>query len=682
MIYLVSSQQQLFDSEHYKMLSVEESVAMMEEWTIVQFDSETSGRDARLCKLLTAQFGNDATDTRIVVDCSTVNILQYKNILENKLLVLQNAKFDLQFLYNYRIIPMAVYDTMIIEQLLHLGYPSGQISYALNAIADRRLGINIDKTVRGEIRWRGLDEAVVIYGAGDVTYLERIMASQIEDLKTQELMKAAQVENRFVPVIAYLEWCGIHLDQEKWKAKMTNDLKRLKESEQRLNEFVVQNSILAPKYTYVDTQGDLFSGFDATPKVRINWASPSQVVAVAKALGFDTTVQDKKSGEDKDSVLEKVLKLQKGVCDDFLELYFNYKEYDKVVSSFGQGHLNAINPKTDRIHSVFRQLGAASGRMSCGSTQGNEDLAKLKGIKPSECTLPNLQQLPHDEITRACFTAPKGYKWVSCDWSAAEARLAGDIYNDQAVKDIFLKGIDSHSMYAKIFFKEELKDIDVNDVKELRPDLRSLAKGPEFALNFGGGAQAIMQSIQCSKEEADAIIQNYEEGFKGTAEFARKGEAFVKANGYVLMCADTGHKMYWWDWKEWKKRQDSFTQAFWEEYRTIHKPANDDIAQMVRQHFKAGSKWGRMARNGPTQGTCAVMLKVAATNFFKWIVEHGYFSKIELSALVHDEINAIYPEEITEVPVILKQFMEEAAAKYCKSLPIPAEAAVNDHWVH
>ena len=48
-------------------------------------------------------------------------------------------------------------------------------------------------------------------------------------------------------------------------------------------------------------------------------------------------------------------------------------------------------------------------------------------------------------------------------------------------------------MYAKIFFKDELKDIDVHDVKKLRPDLRNLAKGPEFALNFGGGAFAIMQ---------------------------------------------------------------------------------------------------------------------------------------------------------------------------------------------
>lgn len=682
MIFLVSRQPQLFESDKYQMLSPEEALDKMGSWNRVQFDSEENGRDAHINKMLSAQFGNDATDTRIVVDCSTINIVLFKEILENKLIIMQNAKFDLQFLYNYGIIPMKVYDTMIVEQLLHLGYPTGQISYALNAIAKRRLGVDIDKTVRGEIIWRGLDESVIVYGAGDVTYLEKIMKSQIADLRKQDLIKAAFVETQFVPVIAYLEWCGIHLDQEKWKAKMENDLKLLKESEKKLNAFVVANPILTPKYTYVDSQGNLFSGFDTTPKVKINWASPAQVVAVAKALGFDTTIQDKKSGEDRDSVLEKVLKLQKGISDEFLALYFDYKEHDKTVSSFGQGHLNAINPKTDRIHTVFRQLGAASGRMSCGSTQGNEDLAKFKKLRPSECTMPNIQQLPHDEITRACFTAPKGYKWVSCDWSAAEARLAGDIYNDQAVKDIFLKGIDSHSMYAKIFFKEQLEGIDVNDVKKLRPDLRSLAKGPEFALNFGGGAQAIMQSIQCSKEEADAIIRNYEEGFKGTTEFARRGEAFVKANGYVLMCAATGHKMYWWDWEEWKKRQNSFTQEFWEEYRTIHKPANDEVAKMVRQHFKAGSKWGRMARNGPTQGTCAVMLKTAATNFFKWIVEKGYFGKVEISALVHDEINCIYPEELTQVPEVLKKFMEDAAALYCKSLPIPAEAAVNDYWEH
>ena len=70
------------------------------------------------------------------------------------------------------------------------------------------------------------------------------------------------------------------------------------------------------------------------------------------------------------------------------------------------------------------------------------------------------------------------------------------------------------------------------------------------------------------------------------------------------------------------------------------------------------------------------------TNLFNWIVDNGYFSKIEISVSVHDEINCIYPEEISIFPSILKEIMEESATKYCKSLPIPAEAEVASFWKH
>ena len=121
---------------------------------------------------------------------------------------------------------------------------------------------------------------------------------------------------------------------------------------------------LKDKFITVNLQGDLFNGFDTTPKANINWSSSKQVIQVAKALGFNTTVQDKKTKEDKDSVLEKHLKGQKGINDEFLNLYFDYQEHAKVVSSFGQSQLNMINPKTGRCHTIYRQLGAASGRMS------------------------------------------------------------------------------------------------------------------------------------------------------------------------------------------------------------------------------------------------------------------------------------------------------------------------------
>lgn len=683
-IYLVSRQQKLFDRDEFKTISVEESLTLMKDWNIIQYDSETDGKDAHLCKLLCAQFGNDRNDCRIVVDTCTIDIKRYKDILESKMLIGHNLKFDLQFLYNYEIIPRKVYDTMIVEQLLHLGWPAGQISYSLKEVAWRRLGINIDKTVRGEIIWRGLDTQVILYSAGDVTYLEKIMHSQLEDLKKQDLMKAAKIECNFVPAIAYLEWCGIHLDRKKWMAKMQSDQQKLKEAEKRLNDFVVGRNDLK-EFVYINTQGDIFEGFNLTPQVKINWASSSQVIKIAKILGFNTKTKDKKTGEDKDSVLEKLLKAQKGICDDFLKLYFDYQEHFKVVTSFGQGHLNAINPKTGRIHTVYKQLGAASGRMSCGSQQPNTDLAKVNKVLPKDCTYPNCQQLPADDATRGAFTAPDGYEWCSCDFSALESRLGADIYNEPHMINEFLHGSgDIHSLMALTFFEKQMKPgTTTKEVKQKYPNLRKKAKSPEFLIQFGGSAYGLATQLAIPEEEAQGYVDSYYNKFKGIADFKKKGSDFVRKNGYILMCKYSGHKMYWYDHKDWLKRQKSFTQEFWEEYRTKHKGTGDAVAQEVSMHFRAASKYDRMALNAPTQGSGIVILKIAMSDFFSWIVENNLFHKVELSALVHDEANIIYPKELHDiVPKKLQECMEKAASLICTKLPIPAEAAVGSHWIH
>ena len=387
MLYLVTKQQQLFESDLYKVIDEQSALEMMKNWTLVQFDTETNGRNAHLCDLLCAQFGNDKADARIVVDCSTVDIQLFKDILESKRIIGHNLKFDLQFLYNYGIIPRKIYDTMIAEQTMYLGYPAGVKSYSLKAVAWDRLKIDIDKSIRGEIIWRGLSPEVILYAAGDVTYLEKIMWSQIAEAKRKDCMKALELECSAVPAMAYMEWCGIKLDQDKWKAKMKKDQENLKKRKEALDTFLMEDTRLQ-EFVYVDRQGDLFTGFDLTPKCLINWDSSQQVIKVAKILGFDTTVQDKKTGEDKDSVLEKTLKMQKGINDKFLKLYFDYKESSKVCSTYGQSHLNAINPKTGRIHTTFKQIGASSGRMSCGSKQSDTDLAKALGISPSKCTYP------------------------------------------------------------------------------------------------------------------------------------------------------------------------------------------------------------------------------------------------------------------------------------------------------
>lgn len=686
MIYVVTQQQSLFENEYYSIMTVQDSISELKTWEVIQLDSETTGRDAHLCDFLCVQFGNDKADKRIVVDCTTVDIKKYKEILESKLCILQNAKFDLQFFFKYDIIIRKIYDTMIVEQLLYLGWPSGQISYALNAIADRRLHINIDKTVRGEIIWRGLDDSVILYAAGDVTHLEKIMWSQVKDLKEKNMLEAAKLECNFVPSLAYMEWCGILLDKDKWKEKMSNDQKALKEAKENLDNFVTSNPQYN-KYTYINLQGDLWDGYDTTPKCTINWDSPAQVTQFFKELGFNTSVQDKKTGEDKDSVLEKVLRGQKGINDEFLGIYFDYKEHSKVCSTYGQGHLNMINPVTGRIHTTFKQLGAASGRLSCGSNNPNTDLAKVNKVPAKECTYCNLQQLPADEPTRSSFVAPKGYMFVSADFSAEESRLGADIYQDKEFLREFTEGSkDTHNMFAWIVYNDECRKLgckDATEVKAKAPKWRKKVKGFEFGYMFGAAAPTLAQTAGCTVEEAQAVVDKLDKAFAGMTEFAKKGAAFVRSHGYIIINPQTGHRLNWWDWEQWKERQQRFNQpGFWEDFKAHHKGTGDAIAIEVRQHFQAASKYDRLARNVVTQGTGAIILKSAMTTLFNWIVDNGYFNIVHICVAVHDELNCDYPSELSDFPKVLETTMEQAAAKYCKSLPIPAEAEVGLYWKH
>lgn len=735
MIYLVSENRQLFQSEHYEMISVEKSLEIIQSWDIVQFDTETSGRDPHVCKVLCAQFGNREVGIQIVVDTTTTNLLLYKDILETKLIVGHNLKFDIQFLYNYGIIPTKVWDTMIIEQLLHLGFDNRFFHYSLQAVADRRLKIDIDKTTRGEIIWRGLDDQVVLYAAGDVVYLEDIRDQQIEDCKRKTCTVAAQIENAFVPVIAYLEWCGIRLDAKKWQTKMTDNERQRDEALEKLNQWVVdyykcqggtvdgyieQDFVIMEKfgnqcinhplpkgaidtgvfyeerdldqlldieyvkrctkirvpcdYVTINNQGDLFSGWDLEPKCCINWASAKQTIPFFQMLGFDTTAKDKKTGDLKDSVVEKVLAKQKGIADEFLKLYFAYKEKFKDCSTYGQNYIDAINPITDRIHTTFWQLGAASGRMSCGSRNTNTDLAKVKGIVPSRCKYVQLQNLPSDEITRSAFVPKKGNLMTACDYSALESRLGADIYNEPEMLEEFLhRSGDMHSLCAKLVFHEELKDIAIEDIKTLRPDLRKKVKPIEFSQQFGGGAGAVADALGCSREEAQKFVKAYADGFKGITEFKKRGSAFVRQNGYVLICEHTGHKLYWEDFKKWREIEDLPDYIYKREYSEAER----------KEHEGAAAKWDRMALNAPTQGSGIAILKLSMTLFFKWLCNEGYFNKVLICNLVHDESVIEYPEELKDIVVPkLKEYMEKGASVLCKKLPIPCVPETGDHWIH
>ena len=94
MIYLVTSQIELFHDDLYTIISKEEAFKMMSSWDIIQIDSETTGRDAHICDFLCFQFGNKAADSQIVVDCTTIDIRYFKSHLEKKFVILSSMILD------------------------------------------------------------------------------------------------------------------------------------------------------------------------------------------------------------------------------------------------------------------------------------------------------------------------------------------------------------------------------------------------------------------------------------------------------------------------------------------------------------------------------------------------------------------------------------------------------------
>ena len=684
-MYYYVGNKRLFDTDKIKWCSVEDSLEYLNKLDEIGLDTETTGFDCHSKKLTTLQLGDSHNQFVIDVGCVDIN-KYYKSLIESKIIIGHNLKFDIRFLFNHSIIPIHVHDTMIVEQLLYLGYPPngkpGGISYSLAAVANRYLNIYIDKSIRGEINWRGLTDDVIIYAANDVRWLHEIKYKQIEACKNKNCVSAVDVENHFVPVIAYLEWCGIKLDVSKWEEKMKVDQANLVKSKNILDSLAI--SWGNTKFYSQNLQGDLFAGFNTNSVCTINWSSANQVIEVAKYLGFNTQIQDKKTGEDKESVVEKHLKPQKGINDEFLNAYFNYQEASKVCSTYGSSYIDAVHPNTGRIHTVFKQLGAASGRMSCGAKEPNKDLAQLKGIPASRCKYVQLQNLPADHHTRASFIPETGNLMVACDYSALEARLGADIYNETTMIEEFIHGSgDMHSLIAKACFPKELANIAVKDIKNLRPDLRKRAKPVGFSQQFGGSAYAIQSSLGCSLKVAEEIATGYNNGFVGISKFKEEGAAFVKKYGYVLICKLTGHKLYWHNHKEWKSMQESFTNSFWDKYR-IMKEINPNSPEVlkVRYHFKVGSKWERMALNAPTQGSGIICLKYGMYLFFKWIIENNLFGKVLICNLIHDEAVCEYPENISEPPNKLQECMEKSASVICKKLPIPAVPEVGHYWIH
>lgn len=756
MIYLVSQNRGLFSPEKYKQIEFSEALEILLPLKIVQFDTETMGLDPHTKELLTVQLGNK--ENQVVFDWTTLGVLEKKILKDyfesDRVFLGWNLMFDLGFLYVNDIWPKHIWDGMIAEKLIFLGFPPVlsvelynelqlpdytpaydkdgilryyELSYSLKAAAERRCKINIDKTVRGKIIDEGLTEEVIVYAAGDVMWLEDIKEEQDKELDRQDLQKAMAFECEFIKSLAYAKHCGVHLDANKWVEKMERDLSRLKKAEDALNKWVVDweknkmSSSVSPgepieyvdpnligesdsewllshgyvrypagdkpnprfpgnrmqaykkrefksKYTVKDLQGNLFEGFNTEPRCIVNWSSSKQVIPLFEELGIQVKTFDKKTKREKKSVEEKLLAPQ---AKDFsiIPLYLDYQGASKVVSTYGDNWLKAINPKTGRIHVELHSIGTDTARVSSGG-----GVYKL-----------NLQNLPHDEETRACFTAEKGNVWISCDYSGQESAITASVSKDPKMIEILSSGGDLHSEVAKSCWPDLLGGLTDKEVKEKYKSYRQNAKGVEFGIFYGGDAHTLRANKGFEMKEAERIYNNFMEAFPGIKRYQDYCRRDVMAKGYILMNPVVKHRAHIFDYPVLKKTMDkmndrSFMDYYWDMKK--NSPYCDTVQEVKKFNVRKSAS-ERQAINYRIQNRGACCFKLASIKFFNWIVQHNYQNIVKMCAPVHDEWNIECPESMKdEVADVLVKCMIAGGKPFCPNVFLGADVSIGSHWIH
>ena len=728
MISLVSHNKSLFQTDKYIEATMEQAMSVLLPLKLCQLDSETKGLDCHTKALLTVQLGN--RDNQVVIDWTTLTLREkqlVKDYLESDRLFLGwNLMFDLTFLYVQGIYPKHIWDGMIVEQLLYLGYPASMREKSLKAAAWNYLNINIDKTVRGKIINDGLTTEVVIYAAGDVTYIEDIKKKQDIEVEKQGMKLAVELECEFIKSLAYFKYCGVHLDITKWKAKMAKDQAKLNKAISELDAWVVawdkenphsgydiqypelkypkyaadystevkrlikdgykrfpQEDLQTPdgkvdaykkviknQFTRIDTQGDLFTGFDTEPKCVINWSSQKQVIPLFELLGINVETFDKKTKQKKKSIEANVLKPQK---NDFpiIPIFLEYQEAAKVVSTYGQNWLDAINPKTGRIHVDFHSIGTDTARVSSGG-----GIWKL-----------NIQNLPNDPETRACFTSEEGNAWLSADYQSQESRIIASVSKDEKMIDLFEHGCgDVHSLVAYMSYPNMIpRDTKIEDIKKLYHSWRQKAKSIEFAINYGGDYNTISKNDGIPVEEAKEIYDNFMEGFPGIKRYQDYCRMAVMRDGYILLNPLTGHRAHIYDAEELQETRSKMQEpGFWEYYQNARKRnPQDEIVQEVRHYMQRKAASEKQSINYRIQNRGAMCFKLSSIKLFNWIVDHKLIDKVKMCVPAHDEFNLECPVAIKEqVGKVLIDCMVAGGKPFCPNVFLGADIDINDHWVH
>src|SRR5688500_16501445 len=129
--------------------------------------------------------------------------------------IAHNAKFDAKFIkHNLGVDLGGLFDTLLASQLVGAG--DIEERHGLETVASRYLGESVDKSERLS-NWNfELSEAQLEYAARDAAVLMPLREKLIERLKSEALIRCAQLEFECVNTVVDIELAGCFMHKHRW----------------------------------------------------------------------------------------------------------------------------------------------------------------------------------------------------------------------------------------------------------------------------------------------------------------------------------------------------------------------------------------------------------------------------------------------------------------------------------
>ena len=345
-----------------------------------------------------------------------------------------------------------------------------------------------------------------------------------------------------------------------------------------------------------------------------NISSPKQLGDILfEKMGLPKSKKTKTGYSTDAETLQKMISYHP-IIEDILD----YRQVTKLKSTYADGLAKAADEK-GRVHSIFKQTGTATGRLSSLD--------------------PNLQNIPIKTAAGRKFRKyfipeNEDYVLIDADYSQIELRILAHVSNDETMIESFMSGEDIHTTTASRVFGVAPQDVTL--------ELRKKAKAVNFGIVYGMGEYSLSEDLRISRTQAKQYIDSYFEKFPKVYEYLQRIKTFAKDNGFVT--TELGRK------------------RFIPEILSSNKNL---------QHFGE-----RVAMNSPIQGTAADIIKIAMIKVAEELKKQNLNAHLLLQ--VHDELLIEAHKDCADKAFeILKECMENAVKL---SVPLDVDAHLGKNW--